>query len=120
MAKKCRTAGSDIAGYGAIATARHPNGYGSLIGVALGMRSAIGAYSAISLASQSQSLGLTNKPLPSETPPNPGMYPTGFHTLGNGESACLSGRSFTQRNANQRPVTACECYDNRTITEDVS
>ena len=26
---------TDIAGYGAIATARHPNGYGSMIGVAL-------------------------------------------------------------------------------------
>src|SRR5271165_7292664 len=37
-------AGSDIAGYGAIATARHPNGYGSMIGVALGMRSATEAY----------------------------------------------------------------------------
>ena len=37
-------AGSDIAGYGAIATARHPNGYGSMIGVALGMRSAAESY----------------------------------------------------------------------------
>jgi hypothetical protein len=32
-------ASSDVAGYGAIAVARHPNGHGSIIGVALGMRS---------------------------------------------------------------------------------
>jgi hypothetical protein len=31
-------------GYGAIVVARHPNGYGSLIGVALGRRSANEAY----------------------------------------------------------------------------
>src|SRR5271165_585231 len=31
---------SDVTGYGAIAIARHPNGHGSLIGVALGRRSA--------------------------------------------------------------------------------
>ena len=31
---------SDVSGYGAIAIARHPNGRGSLIGVALGRRSA--------------------------------------------------------------------------------
>jgi hypothetical protein len=43
-------AGSEIAGYGAIATARHPNGYGSMIGVALGMRSATEAYAAASKA----------------------------------------------------------------------
>jgi hypothetical protein len=43
-------AGSDIAGYGAIATARHPNGYGSMIGVALGMRSATEAYKVASKA----------------------------------------------------------------------
>jgi hypothetical protein len=33
-------AASDVSGYGAIAVARHPNGYGSVIGVALGKRSA--------------------------------------------------------------------------------
>ena len=33
-------ASSDVTGYGAIAVARHPNGRGSIIGVALGMRSA--------------------------------------------------------------------------------
>jgi hypothetical protein len=33
-------AASDITGYGAIAVARHPNGHGSIIGVALGKRSA--------------------------------------------------------------------------------
>jgi hypothetical protein len=31
---------SNVSGYGAIATARHPSGHGSLIGVALGRRSA--------------------------------------------------------------------------------
>jgi hypothetical protein len=33
-------AASDVTGYGAIAVARHPNGHGSIIGVALGKRSA--------------------------------------------------------------------------------
>ena len=33
-------AASDVAGYGAIAVARHPNGVGSLIGVSLGNSSA--------------------------------------------------------------------------------
>jgi hypothetical protein len=33
-------AATDVAGYGAIAVARHPNGRGSIIGVALGKRSA--------------------------------------------------------------------------------
>lgn len=37
-------ASSDVTGYGAIVVARHPNGYGSLIGVALGRRSAHEAY----------------------------------------------------------------------------
>jgi len=32
-------AATDITGYGSIAIARHPNGYGSIIGVALGKRS---------------------------------------------------------------------------------
>jgi hypothetical protein len=31
---------SDTTGYGAIAVARHPNGYGTIIGVSLGKRSA--------------------------------------------------------------------------------
>jgi hypothetical protein len=31
---------SNVSGYGAIATARHPSGHGSLIGIALGKRSA--------------------------------------------------------------------------------
>ena len=33
-------AASDVTGYGAIAVARHPNGQGSILGVALGKRSA--------------------------------------------------------------------------------
>jgi hypothetical protein len=33
-------ASSDVTGYGAIAVARHPNGYGWIIGVSLGNRSA--------------------------------------------------------------------------------
>jgi hypothetical protein len=33
-------AATDITGYGAIAVARHPNGQGSILGVALGKRSA--------------------------------------------------------------------------------
>jgi hypothetical protein len=33
-------AATDVTGYGAVAIARHPNGQGSIIGVALGMRSA--------------------------------------------------------------------------------
>jgi len=33
-------AATDLTGYGAIAVARHPNGYGSVNGVALGKRSA--------------------------------------------------------------------------------
>jgi hypothetical protein len=33
-------AATDVTGYGAIAVARHPNGYGSIIGAALGSRSA--------------------------------------------------------------------------------
>jgi hypothetical protein len=37
-------ASTDIPGYGAIAVARHPSGYGSLIGVSLGKRSATEAY----------------------------------------------------------------------------
>jgi hypothetical protein len=41
-------ASSDIPGFGAIATARHPNGYGSMIGVALGMRSAKEAHTVAS------------------------------------------------------------------------
>jgi hypothetical protein len=35
---------SDVTGFGAIATARHPNGHGSMIGVALGMKSRREAY----------------------------------------------------------------------------
>lgn len=37
-------ASTDISGYGAIAIARHPNGFGSTIGVSLGKRSATEAY----------------------------------------------------------------------------
>lgn len=33
-------AATDMPGYGAIAVARHPNGYGSVIGIAIGKRSA--------------------------------------------------------------------------------
>jgi hypothetical protein len=33
-------AATDLTGYGAVAVARHPNGHGSIIGVALGKRSA--------------------------------------------------------------------------------
>jgi len=39
-------AATDITGYCAIAVARHPNGYGSIIGVALGKRSTTEADSA--------------------------------------------------------------------------
>jgi len=51
----------------------------------------------------------TNKPLPSETPPNPRMFPTGFHTLGNGESVCLRRlRAAARGFARNRRLTQSE------------